>query len=100
MYKLMSGCIFVVIICLFLVGSLSFAQGPKSRPPGWDKGEKRGWGSDVPPGLEKKSKSGNYSDDDSSGDEESSDEESSDEVSSRDKDKKKDKKKHKKKKKK
>ncbi len=53
MYKLMSGCVFVIIICLFLVGSLSFAQGSKSRPPGWDKGEKRGWGSDVPPGLEK-----------------------------------------------
>ncbi len=53
MYKLMSGCVFIIIICLFLVGSLSFAQGSKSRPPGWDKGEKRGWGSDVPPGLEK-----------------------------------------------
>lgn len=27
------------------------------RPPGWDKGKKTGWGdSDVPPGLEKKSK--------------------------------------------
>jgi hypothetical protein len=81
--------IFIVIVCLFFVGSSSFAQGPKSRPPGWDKGEKRGWGSDVPPGLEKKSGGGDYSDDDSSGDEESGD-----------KDKKKDKKKHKKNKKK
>ena len=86
--------IFIVIVCLFFVGSSSFAQGPKSRPSGWDKGEKRGWGSDVPPGLEKKGKSGNYSDDDSNGDEVSGDEVSSDEESS-DKDKKKDKKKRK-----
>ena len=54
MYKLISSWVFIVIVCLFFVGSLSFAQGPKSRPPGWDKGEKRGWSSDVPPGLEKK----------------------------------------------
>jgi hypothetical protein len=40
MHKLMSGSFFIVIICLLLVGSLSFAQGPKSRPPGWDR-EKR-----------------------------------------------------------
>lgn len=30
------------------------SQGPSERPPGWDKGEKKGWDSDVPPGLEGK----------------------------------------------
>jgi hypothetical protein len=25
-----------------------------ARPPGWDKGEKKGWDTDVPPGIEKK----------------------------------------------
>ena len=54
MYKLMNGWVFILIVSLFFVSSLSFAEGPKSRPPGWDKGEKRGWGSDVPPGLEEK----------------------------------------------
>ncbi len=42
MYKLMSCCVFVMIVCLFFVGSLSFAQGLDSRPSGWDKGEKKG----------------------------------------------------------
>ncbi len=54
MYKRVSSLVFILIVSLFFVCSLSFAQGPKYRPPGWDKGEKRGWGSDVPPGLEKK----------------------------------------------
>ena len=54
MYKLISCWVFIIIVCLFFVGSLSFAQGPDARPSGWDKGEKRGWDSDEPPGLEKK----------------------------------------------
>jgi hypothetical protein len=106
--------IFIVIVCLFFVASSSFAQGPDSRPRGWDKGKKSGWNSDIPRGLEKKSESNNdsdsndngssdeTSDDDSSGDEVSSDDGSSDEASG-DNDKKRDKKKkkkHKKKKKK
>jgi hypothetical protein len=49
----MSCWVFIIIVCLFFVGSLSFAQGPDSRPSGWDKGEKRGWDSDEPRGLEK-----------------------------------------------
>ena len=54
MYRLINCWVFIIIVCSFFVGSLSFAQVPKSRPPGWNMGEKRGWGSDVPPGLEKK----------------------------------------------
>ncbi len=88
--------IFMVIICLLFVASSSFAQGPDSRPHGWDKGEKKGWDSDTPPGLEKKNEIDNDSED-SSGDDVSSDDSSSDEESGDD-DKKKDKKKHKKKK--
>ncbi len=58
MYKVMRCWIFIVIACFFFVGSLDFAEGKYKdqgdRPPGWDKGEKRGWNSDIPPGLEKK----------------------------------------------
>ncbi len=54
MYRLINCWVYIIIVCSFFVGSLSFAQGPKSRPPGWNMGERRGWGSDVPPGLEKK----------------------------------------------
>ena len=36
-------------------GESEHAQGPSSRPSGWDKGRKTGWGDcDVPPGLAKK----------------------------------------------
>ncbi len=42
------------MFCLLFVGSLNFAQVPDSRPSGWDKGEKRGWDSEQPLGLEKK----------------------------------------------
>jgi hypothetical protein len=48
---------FIVILSLFLVTSLALAKGKGrggSNPPGWDKGEKKGWNSDVPPGIEKK----------------------------------------------
>lgn len=40
----------------FLGGSLVWAQGkgPGQKPPGWEKGEKKGWEGDAPPGLEKK----------------------------------------------
>ncbi len=55
--------IFIIIVCLFFVGSSSFAQGPDFRPRGWDKGEKKGWDSDVPLGLGKKSEHDNDSDD-------------------------------------
>ncbi len=97
MYKLISSWVFIVIVCLFFVGSSSFAQGPDFRPRGWDKGEKKGWDSDVPPGLEKKSESGNDSGDDAIGDDSSGDEVSGDKDKKKDKKKKK---KHKKKKKK
>ena len=30
------------------------SPGPSDRPPGWDEGEKKGWDSNVPPGLEGK----------------------------------------------
>ena len=60
MYKVMRCWIFIVIACLFFVGSLDFAEGkskgPGDRPPGWDKGEKKGWHSDEPPGLDKEEK--------------------------------------------
>ncbi len=62
MYKVMRCCIFIVIACLFFVGSLDFAEGkpkgPGDRPPGRDKGEKKGWHSDEPPGWEKGEKRG------------------------------------------
>ncbi len=60
MYKVMRCWIFIVIACLFFVGSLDFTEGkskgPGYEPPGWDKGEKKGWHDDEPPGLEKKGK--------------------------------------------
>ncbi len=31
-------------------------RGSGKRPPGWDRGEKKGWTSDIPPGLAKKGK--------------------------------------------
>lgn len=46
MYKLISCWVFIIMFCLLFVGSLSFAQGPDSRPSGWD--------SEQPLGLEKK----------------------------------------------
>ena len=36
-YKLISCCVFIIIICVFFVGSLSFAQGLDSIPSGWEK---------------------------------------------------------------
>ncbi|MHC4270500.1 MAG: PEP-CTERM sorting domain-containing protein [Planctomycetota bacterium] len=53
MYKIITCWVFIVV-CLFFVDSLSFAQGPDFRPSGWDNnnGVKNGWDTDVPPGLE------------------------------------------------
>ncbi len=57
MYKVMRCWIFIVIACLFFVGSFGFAEGkPKGQgdsPSGWGKGEKKGWHSDEPPGSDK-----------------------------------------------
>ena len=48
----------VTIVTFLLVGSVAFAQGKgkgtSDSPPGWSKGEKKGWKADVPPGLQKK----------------------------------------------
>ncbi len=51
--------IFIACLSLIFAVSSTFAQGKgknqnKNRPPGWEEGEKKGWQSDVPPGLEKK----------------------------------------------
>lgn len=58
MRKLMRNCVFVTIASILLAGSMVFAQdksnGRGNKPPGWQKGEKKGWKSDVPPGIEKK----------------------------------------------
>ncbi|OHB91100.1 MAG: hypothetical protein A3E19_02625 [Planctomycetes bacterium RIFCSPHIGHO2_12_FULL_52_36] len=35
-------------------GGAGVSPGPSERPPGWDEGEKKGWDSNVPPGLEGK----------------------------------------------
>jgi len=62
MYNVMRFWVFIVIAVLFLVGSLDFAEGKSKgngdRPQGWDKGEKKGWHSDAPPGLDRKGNSG------------------------------------------
>ncbi len=106
MYKVMRCWIFIVIVCLFFVGSLDFAEGkskgPGDRPPGWDKGEKKGWNSDVPPGLEKKEtkekvkkekKEKKKKDKDKGEDDGSNDDKGNDDDSGDDDEKKKDKKK-------
>ncbi len=96
MYKVMRCWIFIVIACLFFVGSLDFAEGkskgPGDRPSGWDKGEKKGWHIDEPPGLnkgekkekvkkgkkEKKKKDKDKGKDNDSSDDKSNDDDSSD----------------------
>ncbi len=40
MYKLISCWVFIIIVCLFFVGSLSFAQGLDSTPSGWEEAHK------------------------------------------------------------
>ena len=47
--------VFMTALALFLTASPVLAKGEgKERPSGWDKREKKGWQSDVPPGQEKK----------------------------------------------
>jgi hypothetical protein len=47
----------VILSSIFLIGSLALADGQdrgksKTKPPGWEQGEKTGWdGKDAPPGL-------------------------------------------------
>jgi hypothetical protein len=102
MYKVIRFWVFIVIAGLFFVGSLAFAEG-KSKgngdsPQGWDKGEKKGWHSDVPPGSDKKGNSGKdkpkgkktkKNKDDKSSDDSSSDDNSDDKKEKKDKKKKK-----------
>lgn len=46
---------FITFLSLFLAASPVLGKGKgKERPSGWDKGEKKGWQSDVPSGQEKK----------------------------------------------
>jgi hypothetical protein len=56
MLKVLSHLVVLATASAFLGGSLVWAQGkgPGQRPPGWEKGEKKGWEGDAPPGLEKK----------------------------------------------
>ncbi len=58
MWKAMRRCFLVAIGFVLLASSLALAQGKadgrNGKPPGCGKGEKKGWQSDVPPGLEKK----------------------------------------------
>ncbi|MCP4265848.1 MAG: hypothetical protein GY777_09780 [Candidatus Brocadiaceae bacterium] len=53
MCKLINCWVSTIIVCFIFVGSISFAQGPDYSPSGWDEGEKVGWDSDIPPGLDK-----------------------------------------------
>ena len=89
MYKVMRYWFFIVIACLFFVGSLDFAEGkPKGQsdsPPGWDKGEKKGWHSDEPPGRDKGKKKEKVKKDKGE-DNGSSDDKSKDDEDSRDDD--------------
>ncbi len=48
------GSIFVVISTTIPAYAQGKGRGQKEIPPGWEKGEKKGWFSDVPPGLAKK----------------------------------------------
>ena len=63
MFRLARNWLFVLLLSLLLGSSLTLAKGGgkkgnDNRPPGWDKGEKKGWQSDVPRGLEKKGELG------------------------------------------
>jgi hypothetical protein len=59
MNKHMMKALFISCLALIFAVASAFAQekvkGPnKNISPGWDKGEKKGWQSDVPPGQEEK----------------------------------------------
>lgn len=56
--------LFIMFLPLVLITAVAIAQEGddsqnKDRPPGWDKGKKEGWQSDVPPGQEEKEKKKN-----------------------------------------
>ena len=62
MIKQIIKILFLILMCVVLVSSLTFAQSESEdlssdRPLGWDKGKKEGWNSDVPLGQEKEKKS-------------------------------------------
>ena len=53
--------LFILLLSIVFLGSVTLAQDNDSRqngdrPPGWDKGKKEGWQSDVPPGQEETEK--------------------------------------------
>ena len=48
------GILIVLLTIFFLSPQASAGDKGKGRPHGWSKGEKKGWNTDVPPGLEKK----------------------------------------------
>jgi hypothetical protein len=56
--KLLNVFIAVFMFLCLLVGNTAFSAPPSNKnndnPPGWQKGEKEGWKSDRPPGLEGK----------------------------------------------
>ncbi len=57
MFKRIIKILFILLLSVVFIGSLAIAQGKgknqnDDRPAGWDKGKKKGWQSDVPPGQE------------------------------------------------
>jgi len=59
MIKRIIKILFILLLSVVFTGSLAIAQGKGKnqsgdRPAGWDKGKKKGWQSDVPPGQEEK----------------------------------------------
>ena len=63
MLKRLFKMVFIVLLPIVLMAAVAIAQEgddgqSNDRPPGWDKGKKEGWQSDVPPGQEEKEKKG------------------------------------------
>lgn len=55
MKKRLFFCFSVIFLSFLLIGSPALSKGKgKQEASGWDKGEKKGWQSDVPPGQEDK----------------------------------------------
>jgi len=59
MFKRIIKILFILLLSVVFIGSLAIAQAKGKnqsgdRPAGWDKGKKKGWQSDVPPGQEEK----------------------------------------------
>lgn len=58
MCRAMRCWVFLAIASVLLAGSLALASGKAKgrgqKSPGWEKGEKKGWKGNVPPGIEKK----------------------------------------------